>query len=66
MKAYILTSNNLGVESAWKTSGDLLQALKDHIESHDEDGLSLTVTVGECPENEVYSWPLQYCECGMG
>lgn len=64
MKAYVLKSNNLGVESSWKSIDDLMSAMRDHVENHDEDGLSLDVTIEDRPEETVDTWPVRFCACG--
>ena len=64
MKAYVLKSNNLGVESAWRSIDDLMSAMRNHVENHNEEGLSLDVTIENRPEKTVDSWPVQFCICG--
>ena len=45
MKKYCVRSNNLNVEECFESRDDLLAALVEHIDSHDEAGLSLDVFI---------------------
>ena len=65
MEAYLLEDNLLEGVTAWKYPRDILSAVENLIEKQGENRLSITISTGTWPEDDIQTWPVQRCECGV-